>query len=179
MPIDLLPIALAVVAVQSWVVTFVLITVVPWGRKRRRGIVAGNCVLTLSCCGIYVFRYYRAELLYSKAVAAGDSEAQYRLGRALDAYSRGSSYTPSRARLLMIAAASQGYVGAQMKLASWYASACTDRSMSRALPWFEKAAEQGHADGLELSRLAKHKGFIPCEPSSRAWEIIYRWAYVE
>lgn len=179
MPIDLLPIALAVVALQSWVVTFVLITVVPWGRKRRRGIVAANCALTLSCCGIYVFRYHRAELLYSKAVADGDSEAQYRLGRALDSYGRGSSYAPARARLLMIAAASQGHVGAQLKLASWYASACTDRSMARALPWFEKAAEQGHADGLELVRLAKSDGFVPCEPSSRAWEIICRWAHVE
>ena len=179
MPIDLLPIALAVVAVQSWIVTFVLITVVPWGRKRRRRIVAANCALTLSCCGLYVFRYHRAELLYGKAAAAGDTEAQYLLGRALSRSGRWTSDDPSRAEMLMLAAASKGHVGAQMKLASWYASACTDRSISRALPWFEKAAEQGHADGLELTRLARSDGFVPCEPSSRAWEIIYRWAHVE
>lgn len=179
MPIDILPILLAVVAVQSWVVTFVLITVVPWGRKKKRVIVAANCALTLACCGIYVFRYHRAELLYSKAAAAGDSEAQYLLGRTLFDYGHGSSYDPSRAETLMVASASQGNVAAQMKLASWYASACTDEGMQSALPWFEKAAKQNHAEGLELIRLAESDGFSPCEASSRAWAIIYKWANVE
>lgn len=179
LPIDLLPILLAVVAVQSWVVTFVLITLVPWGRKKKRGIVAANCALTLACCGIYVFRYHRAELLYSSAAAAGDSEAQYRLGSAIARSSGWITDDPSKAETLMKAAASQGHVGAQMKLASWYASACTDAGMSKALPWFKKAAEQGHPEGVELVRLAEGSGFSPCDPSGRAWAIIYRWAYVE
>lgn len=166
MPIDLIPFALANLAVLSWVAAFVLANVVPWGREKRKLVVASACAISLFCGGFYVFRYHRVELLYGKAAAAGDAEAQYRLGCSLFFYGHGSAADRPRAHDLMVRAASQGHLEASLTLASSYALDCSPETTDRAIEWLQQAAAQGHAESARILRVLEEHGVDWCREDS-------------
>ncbi len=172
MPIDLVPFALADLAVLSWVAAFVLANLVPWGREKRKLVVASACAISLFCGGFYVYRYHRVELLYGKAAAAGDAEAQYRLGRSLFFYGRGSAADGPRGYDLMVRAASQGHLEAALALASRYAVDCSPETTDRATEWLQQAAAQGHAESARILGVLQRDGVDWCREGDEVWQQI-------
>lgn len=107
--------------------------------------------------------YGRARDYFTAAADAGSAEGQFRLAQMVQLGQGGRDLGPSenhrQARELLLAAARQGYLPAQLELARQYETGfAAFRDEEQALVWYRAAAEQGDADAAQAAERMLSQG---------------------
>jgi len=172
MPVDFFPLILGTITCLGLVAGLLWSL---YARRHLRAAILSAVFFVAPWPCVYVWTYYRAEILYSSAAARGAPEAQYRLGFAHMSYRSGAEYDPQQGATLMQRAADAGNAHAQMSLACFLLSGLEmppDRN--RALVLLDRAAPSV-PDAAILAREVRIHGFDIDRLSGIGGEICTRW----
>jgi len=172
MPVDFFPLILGAMTCLGFVVGLMLSL---RSRRHLRTAIVSVIFLVFPWAGIYVWLYYRADILYSSSAAKGDPEAQYRLGFAHMYYTSGAAYDPVQGAALMQRAADARNARAQMTLACFILCGLEMvPDQNRALALLDRATPSV-SDAAPLAHEVRTHGFNADHPSGIAAEICNRW----
>src|SRR5262245_34310572 len=88
--------------------------------------------------------YEKAFLLLSDEAAKGDAKAQYLLGK-MYYEGQGIAFNAEKAEQLLLSAANQGNIDAQVLLAGLHWHQNTQEGFKKSLHWYQKAADQNNS----------------------------------
>ncbi|RUR07727.1 tetratricopeptide repeat protein [Legionella sp. km772] len=90
--------------------------------------------------------FEKAYMLLSAEAEKGDAKAQFLLGK-MYYNAEGVTYSPEKTEKWLLASANQGNADAQVLLAAFYWYQNTPEGFSKAVSWYQKAADQNNPEG--------------------------------